>query len=386
MSSNLIQGYPRSYGSADFFIEDLGTAAFYGLEFIDTAEDLIIPNQNISCRPNVLIRGITMVIDYTNCGVGRDRDYIDATFTGMTSGYGFTFSNAFYDDAVNRYSANLSASCTLNNYADYKIVANSTTIGSTTETNYYPSRNFETVPQISTLAGLTTGATANELINYTTSRSTSFVSNNFVVGDYVDFSTTNNNGRFVIKGVTVDGWGRELITFSGTPITTPEDLRGLRVVVDHKRKVFLSTSNPYNVNDIVVHNVDVKAVGGKNYFSIDGTIQSDLVLTRGVMYIFVENNYPDATLTFSTTADGTHQGGSSYATVGMYTLLDTSLNRRLYFFVPNNNNPQQLYYYDPTTSGMGAGIKVAGSYAYGSAPTLAAGTATTTSTLGTSTY
>ena len=70
----------------------------------------------------------------------------------------------------------------------------------------------------------------------------------------------------------------------------------------------------------------------------------------------------------------------------MYTVLDNSLNKRLYFFVPNNNNPQQLYYYDPTTAGMGAGIKVAGAYAYGSAPTLAAGTATTTSTLGTSTY
>jgi len=34
-----------SSSSTDFFIQDLGTAAFYGLEFVDSKDDLVIVNQ-----------------------------------------------------------------------------------------------------------------------------------------------------------------------------------------------------------------------------------------------------------------------------------------------------------------------------------------------------
>ena len=44
-----------SSSSTDFFIQDLGTAAFYGLEFVDSKDDLVIVNQNLSSKPSVLI-------------------------------------------------------------------------------------------------------------------------------------------------------------------------------------------------------------------------------------------------------------------------------------------------------------------------------------------
>mgnify|MGYP003663380366 FL=1 len=129
-------GYPRTTADADFFIQDLGTAAFYGLEFIDTAEDLVIPNQNMTCKPSVLIKGSIMVIDYGDCGTDTDRTFVNTLFTSMTGGNGFTLTNAIYDDVVTGYNADLAASCTLNSYTNYKIVATYSAIGSTTETNY----------------------------------------------------------------------------------------------------------------------------------------------------------------------------------------------------------------------------------------------------------
>lgn len=361
-----ISGYPRPSANADFFIQDLGTAAFYGLEFIDTSEDLIIPNQNLSCKPAILIEGSTMVIDYGDCGANSDKDFIDIAFTSMTAGSGFTLTNAIYNDVVNSYSADLAASCTLNTYTNYKILSTYSAIGSTTEIDYYLSRNFETVPQISTSTGLTSGITANQIINYATSNDTSFIALNFSAGDYLDFSTSSNTGRYVIDGITSDDFSREIITLTvGSPRVVPEDLKGTEVIVGHKRKTYLFDNNPFNLNGTIIHRVTTEAIGGKNYFAIDGTIQENLTLFRGNMYVFVEDSYPEHILGFSTTPDGIHAGGLSFADVGFYSILDSSLNKRIYFIVPNNNTPNQLYYYCTLHPGMGGAMMIAGNYSYG---------------------
>ena len=196
--SNKLSGYLRSSADANFYIQDLGTAAFYGLEFIDTAEDLVIPNQNMTCKPSVLIEGSKIVLDYGNCGSDKDKQFIDTLFTSMSTGHGFTLTNAIYSDIVNSYSADLAASCTLNSYTNYKVVSTFSAIGSTTETNYYRAENFETIPQIAATAGLTSGVTVDQIINYSTSNDNSFVSQGFVAGDYIDVSTSLNTGRHTI--------------------------------------------------------------------------------------------------------------------------------------------------------------------------------------------
>ena len=139
------------YGSDGFYIQDLGTAEFYGLEFIDTFEDKIIPNQNLVSRPSVLIEGSTILLDYSDIGNPIDKNFIDTLFTSMNSAggtfsSGFTISGAIYNDPIRDYSADLAASCTLSNYTNHKILGTFSSIGSTIETNFYHPEFFETVP------------------------------------------------------------------------------------------------------------------------------------------------------------------------------------------------------------------------------------------------
>lgn len=367
MSDNTFHGYPRTSSSSDFYIKDLGTAGFFGIEFIDTAEDKLIVNQNLTCKPNIVIEGSKMVLDYGDCGSERDKEFIDIAFTSMTGGGGFTLSNAIYTDTVNNYSADLSASCTLNSYTNYKAVATFTGIGSTCETNYYLSGNFENIPQIGITAGLTSGVTVSQLINYKTSTDTSFMSNDFSAGDYVDFTTSNNNGRYVIDGITLDGFSREVVTFRGSPITVAENLKGTEVIVNHYRKIYFNSGNIIPDN-ITVYKVNVVPQNGLFYFTIDGQTQKELYLFRGALYAFVEDSYPSYALNFVKDTSDTVAITDS----GVYSITDNDINKRITYILPNESTPNTIYYKDLSRSHfMGAGIKVSGEYTISStSPTL----------------
>jgi hypothetical protein len=370
MSDNALHGYPRDGYRSDFYIQDLGTAEFYGLEFIDTQEDLIVPNQNLTCKPNVLIEGNKIVLDYTGCGVQKDKDYIDTLFKSMAGASGFTLSTAIYNDPINNYEADLAGSCTLNSYNNYKIIGTFSAIGSTIETNYYQSRYFESVPQISSITGLTSGVTLNALINYTTGEDTSFLSQNFVVGDYVDVATSSNNARLVIAGITVDTWGREIITFAANPRIVAENLKGVTTEVQHKRKLTRSTSGSYPTTtaSTVFHRVNTKEVDGKLLFTIDGVVQPALRLMRGVMYIFLDETFPLNSFLLSETPDGTQGGGIAYSDIGTYSVIDNKKRSRVFIMVPNDLTPNELFYYSESKSNMGSAIQVYGSYPYGETP------------------
>ena len=386
MSDNTLHGYPRSGYRSDFYIQDLGTAEFYGIEFIDSQDDLIVPNQNLSCKPTALIEGNKIVLDYTKCGVQKDKDFIDTLFSSMAGASGFTFSSAIYNDPINNYSADLSASCTLNSYNNYKIIGTFSAIGSTIETNYYQSDYFESVPQISSITGLTSGVTLNSLINYTTGTDTSFISQQFVVGDYVDFSTSNNNGRFIISGITVDSWGREIITFNNQALVVAENLKGVTTEVHHRRKLTRASSGAYpkDTASSVVFRLNKTAIDGANHYTIDGVVQPALRLMRGVMYIIIDEVYPMNTLAFSQTPDGIHNGGTVYNDVGFYSVIDNKKSDRIQFIVPNDKTPNELYYFDQNNSNMGGVIQVYGAYPYGgtvpSLTTNLSGTSSITST------
>jgi len=91
--------------------------------------------------------------------------------------------------------------------------------------------------------------------------------------------------------------------------------------------------------------VTVQNVGGANKYFIDGVQQDTLNLLEGNTYIF---SYPSAhPFALSTTANGTHGGGSEYTT-GV--TRDTGANT-LTYVVPSN--APQLYYYCTLHSGMG---------------------------------
>ena len=91
--------------------------------------------------------------------------------------------------------------------------------------------------------------------------------------------------------------------------------------------------------------VTVQNVGGSNKYFIDGVQQDTLNLLEGNTYVF---SYPSAhPFALSTTANGTHGGGSEY-TVGV--TRDTGANT-LTYVVPSN--APQLYYYCTAHSNMG---------------------------------
>lgn len=357
------QQHRYQYGSG-FYIQELGTAEFYGLEFIDTFEDKIIPNQNLVTKPSVLIQGSTILFDYSDGGDPIDRNFLDTLFTSMNSAggtfsSGFTISGAIYNDPIRNYSADLTASCTLSNYSNHKILGTFSSIGSTIETNFYHPEFFETVPQISSAVGLTSGVTLNGLINYPTSKDTSFVGNNFQQGDYVDFATSSNNGRFIISGITVDRLDREIITFQNNILVTPEDLKGTQVIASHVRKTSTTTNGPYDIelDSAIVHRVGLSIVDGVSIITIDSEIEKPLVLTRGVMYLFVIDNQNVINMQFLDETQTT-----PYTETGIYSVTDKGSNKRCIFFIPNNETPNQLYYNSSgQISGIG-GIQITGSY------------------------
>jgi len=358
-----------SSSSTDFFIQDLGTAAFYGLEFVDSKDDLVIINQNLSSKPSVLIEGTKILLDYSDIESTKDKEFLDILFGSMNSdggtfSTGFTLTNAIYTDSSNSYDADLSASITLNNYSNYKILGTLSAIGSTIETNFYHPDFFETTPQISSAVGLT-GATFNtrKLVNYYTSDSTSFAGNDFQIGDYVDFSTSENVGRYTINGISLDGFSREQITFKASPPAVIENLKGTEVIVEHSRRVYPTTS-PTSLQQInaVVHRVSSSLVDGRSTLTVDGVINNPLILSRGVMYIFVVDIDTDLQFKFTEQAV---QNGTSYTDNGLYSVTDGTLLKKIVFFIPNNNTPNQLYYTSSNVNvdGLGA-LRISGGYDY----------------------
>lgn len=356
--------YSTRSSSTNFLIQDLGTAEFYGLEFIDTAEDQVIVNQNLSSKPTVLIEGTQIVLDYSDIGNIKDRQFIDLAFKAMSAGAGFTITGAIYNDPTNGYEADLAASCTLNAYTDFKIRGTVSAIGSTSEINYYKPQFFETTPQIETAAGLTyDGITSNSLINFTTSKDTSFISNSFQLYDYVDFNTSSNVGRFTITGITVDNFGREIVSFDPAIRTVAENLKGTKVSVDHKRKVDKNL-NPYQIEQqfTVIHRVNTKLVEGVEKITIDDVLLKPLVLSRGLVYLFVVDSVVQLNFGFtSIPSDIT----TTYTDAGLYSVVDNTMNKTYVFFTPNNNTPDQLYYASRArdTAGIG-GVQVVGNYTY----------------------
>ena len=90
--------------------------------------------------------------------------------------------------------------------------------------------------------------------------------------------------------------------------------------------------------------VTVANPGSGNKYYIDGVLQDTINLAEGYTYIF---NYPSAhPFRFSTTDDGTHNGGSEYTT-------GVTHNSSTQTTIVVADSAPQLYYYCQYHSGMG---------------------------------
>ena len=111
-----------------------------------------------------------------------------------------------------------------------------------------------------------------------------------------------------------------------------------------------TVNTPNSTSKTIAVQAAAKVVGagtGNRYF-IDGVQQKTLVVKAGQTYKF---SYPSAhPFKFSTTADGTHGGGSEYTsgvTVG---------TNEVTIVIPNSSSITSLYYYCSAHSGMGGTI------------------------------
>ena len=97
--------------------------------------------------------------------------------------------------------------------------------------------------------------------------------------------------------------------------------------------------------------VTVQSVGGYNKYFIDGVQQDTLVLAENGTYVFNWSAATSHPLRFSTTANGTHGGGSEYTT-GV-TTNGTPGRAGAYTQITVASGAPTLYYYCTNHSGMG---------------------------------
>ena len=112
----------------------------------------------------------------------------------------------------------------------------------------------------------------------------------------------------------------------------------------------IGSSITYSIDNSVNQNIEVaieaNANGSGNVYVISGVQKKSLVLQVGKTYSFAHSS--EHPFRFSTTADGTHGGGSEYTTG-----VDTSTNGTTLITV-TSETPANLYYYCSIHAGMGA--------------------------------
>jgi hypothetical protein len=112
-----------------------------------------------------------------------------------------------------------------------------------------------------------------------------------------------------------------------------------------------------NVPDEITFNVEVKngtnTYGSGNKFYIDNSVSPSISLIEGNTYVFDQSDPSNAghPLRFSTSADGTHGGGSLYG-VGV-TVVGTPGTEGAYTEITPAEGASTLYYYCENHSGMG---------------------------------
>ena len=108
-------------------------------------------------------------------------------------------------------------------------------------------------------------------------------------------------------------------------------------------------SNYESTSETIEVSIEANANGPGNVYVIDGVQKKSLTMVPGVTYTF--NHASVHPLRFSTTDDGTHNGGSAYTT-------GVTTSNGVTTIEVTSETPTTLYYYCHAHSGMGADISV----------------------------
>lgn len=108
-------------------------------------------------------------------------------------------------------------------------------------------------------------------------------------------------------------------------------------------------SNYESTSETIEVSIEANANGSGNVYVIDGTQKKSLAMVPGVTYTF--NHTSVHPLRFSTTSDGTHNGGSAYTT-------GVTTSNGVTTIEVTSDTPSTLYYFCDAHSGMGSDISV----------------------------
>jgi len=183
--------------------------------------------------------------------------------------------------------------------------------------------------------------TAGQLIEYENNQ-------NYEMPGHSELSDTNH-GQGYIKDINGDGI-EDIVVFGNHIHNEMHNYEGsIEIYLGYYNFSLQQDNSNSNQTETVNVSIEANSNGSGNVYVIDGTQRKSLTLNIGTTYSF--NHSSSHPLRFSTTDDGTHEGGSEYIegvtkSTGVTTIEVTS------------SSPTTLYYYCDVHSGMGAGITI----------------------------
>jgi hypothetical protein len=211
---------------------------FFGLVFASTQDYNYKINRTLVSKPSILLydNQTKVIIDYSNSRNTNDLSFVSSFFNSLQSGATFSIANATYIEDTSTIKANLSGVYTFKTFDQGTIVCAdivSTTTVNTKKDSYYP-KFFTDTPQLSKASGSVSSIQQRKnIIKNTLSNGIySFKRLGIRVGDYIDFSGTENNQWKKVKVLDIfnDTDGYEVIEVDTT--ITNENLIGEPVLIN----------------------------------------------------------------------------------------------------------------------------------------------------------
>jgi hypothetical protein len=215
----------------------VGSDLFFGLVFASKQSYYYKVNRNLVTTPSFTFYSnqTKVIIDYSNSKNADDLSYIASFFNSLTSGITFEYTDTIYVNDASGTSADLSGIYQFTSFEQNKLikasVVSSTSISSSRD--FYNSKFFTDTPQLNKSGGVSDTQQRTNIIKNTIPNGLySFTRLGVVIGDYVDFSGTDNNKwtKLKVKDLFVDTDGFECIEVESE--ITDENLIGNAILVN----------------------------------------------------------------------------------------------------------------------------------------------------------
>ena len=223
--------YSDSYSSGRR-LNAVDTKTFLGLRFINSEDDLF-SERRLTSKPNFIIQGTDVLIDYSSIKNKLDLDEFQSIFRKKGTNKQFTIENANYSDSVQGIKANFSGTYTFKRFVgdDRILVTPVSGVSYDTERKIYKSNFFGTTP----LIGITLPPNKTQsykIVNELgVDSSESFANLGALIGDTLKLSgasaAANENRLYKITDIDIASDGTEIISvnrkleeanFTGSPV------------------------------------------------------------------------------------------------------------------------------------------------------------------------